>query len=558
MKTIKILAACSVLVLATSGCDLTGLNENPNKPTDDVNYNMNEPRLASTIRGGKIIDGDIEQRLKPLQLDFYSQMAVDGGAWNLKNYMQNDGWNNLVWAKYLEQIASINIAIRSLTPRMETYANTIAFAKIWRVYIHSQAVDLFGPMPFPSAADDPEVNPPYKSVKDVYSEYFTELESAIKMFNPDADPIFTDSGIDIVYKGNTEAWKKFANSLRLRFAVRLSEIDPAKCKTEAEAALNDPAGMISSPADNCYMPPKADGSWGQDYNYTMFQITWGGPICMSKSYEKLVTNMGGIAWPEGVKNVTPMLSGKPAIPVSGVHPAKIDPRAPKMFQPGIGNGDWKGLIFGAKVEDANVGIYESKNCAELGFLVKDGAMYKSRPYDLFLYEEVCFLKAELYARNIVTGNAKTEYENGVRASFDKWGVGSQVADYLASMDKNEAGTSAKYDDLQGNGNTALEKIITQKYIAGVPDLALEGWNDKRRLNLPRMDVAVYRDQSVYNNDDKDIKKSQNFIKRMKYPVNETLTNLPEYNRGLDMLGNKDLVSIPLWWDVNKNYCTSDK
>ncbi|MEG1748597.1 MAG: SusD/RagB family nutrient-binding outer membrane lipoprotein [Tannerellaceae bacterium] len=473
MKTVKILAACSVLLLiGVSGCDLTGLNENPNEPTDDVNYNMNEPRLASAIRGGKIIDGDIEQRLKPLQLDFYSQMTVDGGGWAMKNYMQNDSWNNLAWGKYLEQIASINIAIRSLTPRMEKYANTIAFAKIWRVYVHSQAVDLFGPMPFPAASDDPEVNPPYKSVKDIYYEYFTELDAAIKMFNASADPIFTDGAIDIVYKGNTDAWKKFANSLRLRFAVRLSEIDQPKCKMEAEAALSNPAGVISSPADNTYLPPKADGSWGQDYNYTMFQISWGGPICMSKSYEKLVTNLGGIAWPANVKNMTPTLSGKPALPVSAVHPTKVDPRAPKMFQPGIGNGDWKGLIFGAKVEEANVGIYESKNCAELGFLVKEGMMYKSRPYDLFLYEEICFLKAELYARGILSGNAKAEYENGIQASFEKWGVASAAANYLASTDKNEAGTSVKFEDVQGAGNTALEKIITQKYIAGVPDLAL--------------------------------------------------------------------------------------
>lgn len=557
MKTVKIIAACSVLMLGVSSCDLTGLNENPNKPTDDVNYNMNEPRLASTIRGGRIIDGDIEQRLKPLQLDFYSQMAVDGGAWAQKNYVQNDEWNNLAWAKYLEQVAYINIVVRALSPKMDKYANTIAFAKIWRVYVHSQAVDLFGPMPFPNVADDPEGNPPYKSVKDIYSEYFIELEEGIKMFNSSADPIFTDSGIDIVYHNNVDAWKKFANSLRLRFAVRLSEIDPAKCKAEAEAALSDPAGVISNATDNAYLPPKADGSWGQDYNYTMFQITWGGPLNMSKSYEKLVTNLGGIAWPEGVQNVTPTLNGKPALPVSSVHPAKVDPRAPKMFQPGIGNGDWKGVRFGAKLEDANVGEFESKNCAELGFLVKGGAPYKSRPYDMFLYEEVCFLKAELYARGIVSGNAKAEYENGVRSSFEKWGVGGQVDSYLASTDKNMAGTSVKYEDIQGAGNTALEKIITQKYIAAVPDLALEGWNDKRRLNLPRMDVGVYRDQSLYNNSDTDIKKPQNFIKRMKYPVKESLVNSAEYGKGVEMLGNKDIVTSPLWWDTNKNYCTSE-
>lgn len=120
-SSIKILAACSFMMLGVTSCDLTGINENPDKPTDDVNYNMNEPRLASTLRGGMIIDGDVEQRLKPLQIDFYSQMLIDGGGWATKNYIQNDEWNNLTWQAYLTQISSINIVIRSLMEKIRTY-----------------------------------------------------------------------------------------------------------------------------------------------------------------------------------------------------------------------------------------------------------------------------------------------------------------------------------------------------------------------------------------------------------------------------------------------------
>lgn len=128
-------------------------------------------------------------------------------------------------------------------------------------------------------------------------------------FSDSAEPIFSDAGIDLVYKNDVSLWKKFGNSLRLRFAVRLSEVDREKCVAEANAALTSPCGLISSKADNAYMPPKADGSWGQDYNYTMFQITWSGPICMSKSFEKLVTNIGNIDWPAGVVNQTSGVCG---------------------------------------------------------------------------------------------------------------------------------------------------------------------------------------------------------------------------------------------------------
>ena len=225
-SNIKILAACSFMMASMASCDLTGINDNPDKPTDDVNYNMSEPRLASTLRGGMIIDGDVEQRLKPLQIDFYSQMLVDGGGWATKNYIQNDEWNNLTWQAYLTQISSINIVIRSLMEKdKDLYANTIAFARIWRVYIHSLAADKFGPMPFPAYATV-EDNPPYKSVKDIYYEYFTELDEALNSFSDSAEPIFSDAGIDLVYKNDVSLWKKFGNSLRLRFAVRLSEVDP--------------------------------------------------------------------------------------------------------------------------------------------------------------------------------------------------------------------------------------------------------------------------------------------------------------------------------------------
>ena len=67
-SSIKILAASSFMMASMASCYLTGINETPDKPTDDVNYNMSEPRLASTLRGGLIIDGDVEQRLNPLQL----------------------------------------------------------------------------------------------------------------------------------------------------------------------------------------------------------------------------------------------------------------------------------------------------------------------------------------------------------------------------------------------------------------------------------------------------------------------------------------------------------
>lgn len=548
MKTIKIFAACSFLLVALAGCDLTALNVNPNEPDDSVNYNMNYPRLASTLRNGIPMEGDDEQRVKALMIDFYAQIA-DGGNFTTKYYQMNEDWNRRMYRRVQSNVSSLNIVIRNLMEFGDEYRHTIAVAKIWRVFTQAYGVDFFGPIPF-AKYSVVEENPPYMSVEDTYNEFFKELEEAANMLSETSVmPIFIDSNSDILYRNNPAKWRLFANSLRLRYALRLSEVAPELCKEQAAKALE--AGVFSSSLDNAYLPPKADGSWGQDYNYTMFQITWGGALNMTKTFEKLVTGIGGIDFPLGISN---QRSGKA---LSDVHPAKVDPRAPVMFDPAYETGDWKGIVYGLPEGVYNVGANRTVNFSEFGFLYSNGYPYTTRPYDVMLYEEVCFLKAEAALLGVAGLDAKTEYEKGVRASFVTWGITSSVADaYLASTEKNLAGTSANFDDVEGDGNTKLEKIITQKYLAAFPDVAMESWNDKRRLNLPRFDVSETRYEVFYDPTDKDIKNPKNFIRRVQYPVQESQINQVEYQKGVELLGGDDNVTTPLWWDKLSNYCTS--
>ncbi|WP_455672575.1 SusD/RagB family nutrient-binding outer membrane lipoprotein [Phocaeicola sp.] len=542
MKKINFLTVCSMsLLLGLSSCDITNLNVNQNEPTDDVDYNMDEPLLASTIRGGMMYEGNVEQRYKALQIDLYSQALIDGGGWSTSNYKQNDGWNQLIWEGYQKQFTNLNMFIANMEAKGGGYPNAVAFARLWRVYLGSQAVDCFGPMPFPKNLQDTQ----YKSVEDIYKECFSELDEA--ELTDDGGDIFASKANDPIYGASVNKWRAFSNSLRLRLAMRLSEVAPDLCKEQVKKALD--GGVFESSSDDAYLPPIADGGWGGDYNYVMFQITWGGPLSMSRSFEKLTSGIGGIDFPNGLKNTST------GIAASANHPAKIDPRATKIFQPAQANGDFRGIPYAPEASIQNAGEYVTKNYAELGYLLIDGAKNNAHPYDLFLYEEVCFLKAEAFLRGFASGDAKSAYEAGVRSSFKHWDA-EGVDTYLESTEKNIAGTSAKWEDVTGAGNTQLEKIITQKYIAATPDVSKESWNDKRRLNLPRLDVAIYRDPVAYNGYDMDIKKPQNFIKRMKYPQNEQQLNESEYKKGLQMLGGEDKVNTPLWWDVNANYCTS--
>ncbi|MDR2792008.1 MAG: SusD/RagB family nutrient-binding outer membrane lipoprotein [Tannerellaceae bacterium] len=563
--TIKLLIVCCSLCLpALTGCDLTVLNENPNQPGPDVAYNFDDARLAGAFRGTlPVMDGDDEQRIKSLNIDFHAQM-LDGGGYDIKNYFSNDEWNQRMYRRVQSAVAGLNIVIRNLTPKGDEYAKSLAVAKIWRVYVQSIGVDYFGPIPFASytVAED---NPPYKSVQDNYTEFFKELSEAIVLLDTeDSEPIFMSAVSDIVFGNDITRWKRFAASLHLRLAMRLSEADENTCKTEIAKALTE--GVIESADDNARVPPRADGGWGADYNYTMFQIGWSGPLSMTASFEKLVENIGGIAWNGSIVNQRAVYNNQAVeknVDENYTHPTHIDPRATLMFDPPFakpetGGNAWKGLPVGLSASDRaeHADEYDRNYYPELGILFKDEVPYKSRPYDVFLYEEVCFLKAEAFLRGFDAGDAKSAYEEGVRASFATWGVADLVDDYLASTAKNLAGTSAHFDDENGAGNTKLEKIITQKYLALFPDISMEAWSDKRRLNLPRMDVPASRNELLYNNSDKDIRKSQNFIKRVQYPQNEQQINKEEYAKALNLLGGIDAVSTPIWWDKNSNYCTS--
>jgi hypothetical protein len=542
-----------LLVVIVNACgDLTDLNINPSEPdpNDYPDYNFSEPALGSVFRTSvPAIDGDDEQRVKSLMVDFYAQM-LDGGNFDTRYYLMNDDWNSRMFRRVQNSIANINIVLRDLESS-ESYAYTKAVAKIWRVYVASVGTDWFGPIPLSGYKGEIQPNPPYVSVQDAYKEFFAELDEANTILaSSSPDPVFKNVAFDIIFKNEVEKWRKFANSLHLRLAMRLSEVDEATCKAEIAKALS--ADVMESAADNAYLPPKSDMSWGSNYNYVMFQIGWSGPLNMTKSMEKLLTGIGGIDFPTGIVNKR---GGKP---LSSVHPAQVDPRGTVMFDPAYENGDWKGRVDGLNISKMPELEAENKSvvCAELGILYNNGRPYETRPYDIFLYEEVCFLKAEAAARGFISGDAKAEYEKGVRASFATWQAADKVEAYLASTAKNLAGTSAKFDDAEGDGNTVLEKIITQKYLALFPDMSQEAWNDKRRLNLPRTDVALNRNETIWPSYSPDVKNPANYIKRVQYPNSEIQVNKTEYDKALGLLGGPDRVNTSIWWDKNKNYCTS--
>src|SRR5690606_30343 len=111
--------------------------------------------------------------------------------------------------------------------------NLIQVARIWRAYLMSELSDNFGPIPINAFQGS---NPEFASTKEVYHFMLAELTEAQAAIDIEVERPAKLQNLDAAYKYEWEYWIRFANSLRMRLAMRLSEVDEQKAATEFEAA----------------------------------------------------------------------------------------------------------------------------------------------------------------------------------------------------------------------------------------------------------------------------------------------------------------------------------
>lgn len=552
MKINKILLTliASIGLLLTPSCTdgFDELNKNPNA-IDKNDYDFSLKNIGTVVKlsgnynyilenGGLAGGGHLMERIKMISIDRYIQYRT--GSQGSNDSYQTDYWKG----HYSTYIGMLNGVIRD-AGEYENRENAEAYARIWRAYMQTMFTDYFGPAPF--SLDPLDENPDYMPLDELYPILFNELEEAIALFDPEKKLMEANS--DPFFGGDITKWKKFANTLRLRMALKMSEIDPAMCKEQATAALKADGGIIDSPEFNALSP--AYEEWGNTYPYQV--LGWVG-MPMSSTVEKILTGIGGMNFAGTADN----------------HPAKTDPRAHLLYQasaPYDVNQDPKNPKYETFWQGMNTTMADVGNMgSQVGLMsVANFRTDANRKIQHMTYIEVCFLLAEAIERGFVSSadaggkTAKTWYEEGIKASFEEWGISDKVNDYLASTAKNGYGTSANYDDVAGAGNTKLEKIVTQRYIVFYPDLGLQVWNDKRRLNLPAWDIPEVRDAGAGTwPSDNNIQNPANYIQRSLYPQTEAMNNTTKYNAGVAQLKHGDKLTSPLWWaSKGSNYCTSN-
>lgn len=465
-----------------------------------------------------------------------------------------------LWSKGFTILKELNNIIR-ISGDDPQYSNLIQMAKIWKCWVMLRTTDIFGDLPYSEAASEDAHAPKYDTQEEIYNLMFKELEEASNAL--DASKANVVGEYDLIYQGDAAKWKKFANSLRLRMACRIADVAPSKAATEAAAAIS--AGVMTSNDDGAYMQRGIESNSNSSWNPIYYGRTSTHSAChMSLAYERLVTGLGGIPWPTAAdQKLNSQITTASVEAVS--HPEKVDPRAPIHFQPAgtlsisddAFKGYWRGSEPGHSSNKCLSGEFiglpagQIDNCQNYSNI---SLYYRSKPeipWTVMKYSEVCFLKAIAGARSLASVDAKQAYEDGIRADMETFGVPSATIDqYIVSTEPNYHGTTVAYNDNAGSCNTALDKIITQKYIAGFFEGCYEAWSDHRQYHKPTLipfaNVCAnfVRSQASYENNTSDA-----YILRFFYPSSEYNTNEENVREAVSRIG-EDTMQKRVWWDVD--------
>jgi len=306
--------------------------------------------------------------------------------------------------------------------------NQVAQARILRAWKFQNMTDYWGDIPYSETLAG-KLAPRYDTQESIYHDLLRELEEAAAQIRLDAPPLSADARYaDGIYLGYVGGWKKFANSLTLRVAIRMADRDWPAAKVAIEKAFAD--GVFENNYDNAW------------YVFLLPPSNYQNPYAQFKNY---------------------IFVSKPLMDVlKGLE----DPRIPKYAAPAKNTGDYEGLPYGLTLSNQS----DRDNYSNLNetAAAPDGRVV------LLDYVEVCFALAEAIERGAaIPGSAAEWYHKGIRASMEWWGVDPADIDvYLARTDVN-------YDTAPG---TWKEKIGKQKWLA----LFMQGeqaWFEWRRLDF---------------------------------------------------------------------------
>ena len=428
MKKILITLLFSVVLVSCQSDDqYEDLNRDPKNPTKvaaDFLFNSATKSLVD-----QMTSTNVNTNIFRLLGQYWTETTYTDEAnydFNGRNITQNH-WSEMYRDVLLDLKTAKSIVDADVSLSASEKEARKAQAEVLMIYTWQQLVDSFGDIPYSEALGESTL-PKYDDAATIYEDLIVRLDAAI----PSLGTGFGSS--DKIYGGNVVAWKKFANSLKLKLGIRLSDVNPTLSAATVSSAIN--GGVFTSNADNA-----------------------------SFKYEGANPNTNPV-WNSLVE------SGRSdfvaANTIVDIMNTLNDPRRSVYFKQNVGPNTYKGGVYGATSNFAN------------NSQVGESMHNPSNPACLIDFAEVSFFLAEAAERSFVgtPADAEMHYNNGITASFDYWNV-TGVSDYISKPE-------VAYTTAAG---TWKQKIGNQFWLA-MYNRGFEGWTVWRKYDTPIFNIPA--------------------------------------------------------------------
>lgn len=456
-----------------------------NKELDEVNTNPNSTEnaqadylLTGAIKNGADAYWGTTNNMNSSLL-FVQQWAKVQYTEEDRFIYSNSSFTSLWSTLYATTITSLNkiIEIGNATGN-SNYRGVALTLRSWSFLL---LTDAYGDIPYTQAGKLSQfITPAYDKQKDVYFGLLDDLKLAKNALDASGKTI---SG-DIIYSGDINKWKKLANSLRLRIALRIADKEPAKAKQVLDEI-------------------KADGDLFIADNSEIAQLIY---------------------------SISPQQN-----PVSAQFDTRDDYRISKTIVDKLFSlNDPRLPIYASKTQTATPQEYiglpnglTNSEASNLGFAKtsKPGTYFLApqSPAVFFSYAELLFDRAEAAARGLTAENAADLYKQGIIASLKQFGISDAAANAYAGQ------AATQYD-----ASNYKKSIGEQKWLA-LFGQGLEAWAERRRLDYPQLTASV---NTVLNGQ---------IPVRFIYPGTEQSLNGQSYKNAVANQG-ADLLTTKLWFD----------
>jgi hypothetical protein len=480
-------------------------------------------------------------------------------------YDYNEGYNSAFWEIYSSDNRG---AIREIINVInqwkdaEGFENDYQIARILKSYIFHRMTDLYGDIPYSEAGRLKEgiAYPKYDTQKDIYDDLLKELDEAQAAINGSSSQL---GSADLYYGGNADKWKKFANALMLRVAMRLSKVDENTAKTYAAKALAN--GVFTSVDDNAMLKhtdgvPTNDSAepYGKIFSQedaatcfiseTFMNILRGDPNDLADDDPRIAL----------IATICTDTTTNPAAKYNSGNFIKGDPDP--VLQKGLPVGyDHYDLNENSNVAKWQWNLVNAPNPPStlMGYIYQYSMPNRytyadpvKAPTMIVTHAETQLLLAEAALRGWVSGGqaaANTYYEAGVRAAMEQFKVYDGATDlYAQYLTAAVVDSYLTAHPLSSDPETALEQINTQYYITSFCD-EYEAFANWRRSDYPKLKPVKNSDYPGINAHSIDA-----IPRRFTYPLEESQSNSANYMEAVKRLSNGDRMNSRVWWDTEIN------